>query len=456
MHFVMQKDKIRAAEDITSDTPVLAPLWDAAPLPPRRYPQLRDDIDVDLAVVGGGFSGLSTALSYADNGGSVAVLEAGDIGTGASGRSGGQVIPGLRHFTDELVGKYGTDKGLVAHRFGADAAERAFALIARYGIACDARQSGKIQVADTAPGALDARRRFDAWSGRGAPVEFLEGPALADALGTDAYLAGWRDRRGGTVQPLALARGLAVAAEACGASIHTRSRVNAVARSGSAWVLSTDGGGTVTAKNLLLATNATTDGLWRGLERNILRVWSYQIATVPLGAAAARILPANEAVSDTRRVIRYFRKETDGRVVLGGKGLIRAPKRRADFAFQQRTLARLYPGLADAEIAHAWGGEVAITPDRLPRIVRIGPNALAHLGCNGKGVAWCTAIGAAFAEAFATGDDRALPVPVTATEPIPFHSLRNFYVGAGGAWLRFRDAIDGTQSPSVVRSGSDA
>lgn len=441
-----------AAATDNSAAVVNVPLWSATAPPAGSYPELSGNKEADVVVIGAGFTGLSTALALAGRGRKVMVIEAGEPGGGASGRSGGQVIPGLRHFMKDLDAAYGRQAAQRAHDFGSTAADACFDLIAANRIACEAVRSGKIQVADTPAGLADAKARAEAWQKRGAPVRFLERDELVAATGTRAYLGGWIDMRGGSVQPLALIRGLAKASRAAGVTIHAHSCVRSVARSGAAWRIAT-AGGSVTARQLLLATNATTDALWPGLCQTFLRVWSYQIATTPLSSELrTHILPKGQSVSDTRRVLRYFRTDAAGRLIVGGKGRARTPTSVADFDFQRQTLGRLYPELADYPLDYAWGGEVCITADRLPRIIRLGPDAYAHLGCNGKGVAWCTAIGAAFAEMFTSGDERALPIPVTPLKRIPFHWLRHVYVGIGGVWLRLRDSLDATAVPTLKES----
>ena len=427
----------------------LAPLWaDTAPTG-TVYPALTETLDADVVIIGAGFTGLSTALALAEHGRNAIVLEAGQPGSGASGVSGGQVIPGLRHFDRDLIAAYGLQAGQRAHRFGSEAADRAFAVIARHEIACDAIQSGKIQVADSPAGLADAHRRFAAWEAAGAPVEMFDRSALADRIGTDAYLGGWVDARGGTVQPLALTRGLAAAATRLGARIFGGSAALRIVREDSDWRVET-AGGSVRARQLLIATNAKTGNLWPGLDRSFMPVWSYQVATEPLDQRLlASALRDGQAVSDTRRVIRYFRSDAAGRLIVGGKGAAHAPRKIEDFTFQRRLLERLYPSLADVPLGHAWGGQVAITIDRLPRIFALGPGAYAHLGCNGKGVAWCTAIGEAFAEAFISDQADALPLPATPVSPIPLHQFRKVYVALGGAWLRFRDTLDTTGAASA-------
>ena len=417
-------------------------LWaDTAP-PAAAYPSLKEKTEAGFIIVGAGFTGLSTALALASTGRSVVVVEAGDIGSGSSGVSGGQVLAGLRHFTTVLVDAYGQEAGLKAHAFGGGVAETTFDLIRRYGIDCDALQVGKIQVSDTAEGLSQLKRRVDAWAGAGAPVRALDAEELTALTGTRAYGGGWIDRQGGTVQPLALARGLGAAAAAAGARIFTHSRATKLRRSGSAWAVTTPEG-SVTAPKLLLATNGAQDDLWPDLRKTTLKAWSYQIATKPLPDDLRRVILAQgQAVSDTRRVLRYFRRDAHGRVIVGGKGKARAPSRVSDFHFQKMTLARLYPELADYPIEYAWGGQVSISVDRLPRVIGLGDGGYAHLGCNGNGVAWCTAMGARLAEALAENAPGALPIPVTPVTPIPFHHFRGAYVALGGAWFRFRDTIE--------------
>jgi glycine/D-amino acid oxidase-like deaminating enzyme len=141
-------------------------------------------------------------------------------------------------------------------------------------------------------------------------------------------------------------------------------------------------------------------------------------------------------------VLRYFRIDGHGRLIIGGKGKASAPKDLGDFTLQRETLGRLYPELAEQPIEHGWGGQVAITIDRLPRIFALGDGAFAHIGCNGKGVAWCCAIGPVLADLLEGADPEASPMPVTSLRTIPFHQMRRLYVAVGGAWLRLRDRFD--------------
>jgi glycine/D-amino acid oxidase-like deaminating enzyme len=411
-------------------------LWDATAPPGPVLAPLRGAAEAEVAIIGAGYSGLSTALALAERGVAVTVLEAEAPGAGASGRNGGQVIPGFKHDVADAIAAYGAVRGTAMHALGAGAAGATFALIERHGIACDASRAGWAQLADTPAALALMAPRLAAWQRFGAPVRALTREEAEALTGTRAYLGGWFHAGGGSVQPLAYARGLARAAMAAGATIHAPSRASEIRREGRDWRIGT-AGGHLRARRVLVATNALAGGLWPGLADTMIPVWSFQVATRP-GAVAANM----PVVSDTRRVLRYFRADRDGRLVVGGKGRLRAPRGLGDFATQRHMLARLYPNLADAPLDHGWGGQVAITLDRLPRLFALEDGVFATIGCNGKGIAWCTALGPELATLLAGGKSPALP-PVEKLRPIPLHQLKKVYAAAGSVWYRLRDRMDG-------------
>lgn len=421
----------------------LGSLWQATAAPTVMAPALRGREEAEIIIIGAGYTGLSTALHLAEMDQDVAVIEADEPGTGGSGRNGGQLIPGLRHFTDELVAKYGDELGRRIHAFGAQDADYTFALIKRLGLQCDATRSGWIQAAENASEIKDGQLRCDAWAKHGAPTRVLNRQEFSNMTGTDAYIGGWLDERGGSVQPLSYARELARAAVRAGARLYLRSPVTAMQPVAGGWEV-TASQGSIRGKKLLLATNAFTGRLHSPVARSQLDVWSFQIASRPLNAVEqARILPSRVIVSDTRRVLRYFRLDRDNRIVVGGKGTLTAPKDAGAFELQLTMLKKLYPEVADAGFDYAWGGQIGITTDRLPRLFSIGHDAWAVLQDNGKGVAWCTAMGLPLAELLSGCDPRNLPlVPLQSPQPIPLHALRKAYVAVGNTWLRFLDLTD--------------
>ncbi|MBM3612068.1 MAG: FAD-binding oxidoreductase [Alphaproteobacteria bacterium] len=415
------------------------PLWAASAPAAEDPPPLEGVHETEVVVIGAGFSGLAAALALAERRVPVVVLEAGSPGAGASGLSGGQVIPGLRHHPADLVAAYGETLGLRLHAFGAGAAEALWDIVDRHAIACDADRGGWVQGAENAAALAEAGRRVRSWQAIGAPVDLLDRDETRARTGAEGYVGGWIHRGGGVVQPLAFARGLAAAAVAAGARLHGHSAALRILADGAGWRVET-ARGAARARRVLIATNALAGALWPGLARSILPVWSYQAATAPGTAPAHGLMVGAAAVSDTRRVLRYFRRDAAGRVVVGGKGLLRAPRSEGDFALQRRMIGRLFPALADAPFAHRWGGQVAVTLDRLPRLFALAPGVWATIGCNGKGVAWCTALGAPLAALLSGTPARDLPLPPEERlREIPFHALKTVYAAVGSLWLRLQD-----------------
>jgi glycine/D-amino acid oxidase-like deaminating enzyme len=170
---------------------------------------------------------------------------------------------------------------------------------------------------------------------------------------------------------------------------------------------------------------------------------SFQIATAPLPAELdAVILPGRQAVSDSRRILCYFRRSPDGRLVFGGRGRMAEPTSPSDWDHLVRAMHRIYPALADVPVTHRWFGRVAMTLDHLPHIHEPEPGLLTAVGCQGRGIGLQTALGEAFANAFVSGDRAALPLPITPITAIPFHALRNVGVGAAIAFYRILDRLD--------------
>ncbi|MEP6564806.1 MAG: FAD-dependent oxidoreductase [Mesorhizobium sp.] len=398
---------------------------------------------VDVVIVGGGIQGLSTALHAARLGMSVQVLDAGDIGQGASGLNGGQVIPGLKYDPEWLLQNFGPERGEALINFAASTADAVFDLIHDEKLAVPFVRNGWIQAAHTETALKAAANRDRQWQARGADVRLLSAAEIAAMTGTNGYLGGWLDRRAGVIDPLAYTSELARIAIAAGVKIAERQKVVKLGKNAGIWRISTENGTQLQAKAVVLATNAYTGGLLPGLAETIVPLHSFQIATAPLSSnLAATILPGGQAVSDSRRILVYYRKSADGRLVLGGRGRMALPTSPADWAHLERALRRLYPSLADVAIEKRWFGRVAMTPDHLPHIHEPEPGLLAVVGCQGRGLGLMTALGARVAGYLHSGDARQLPFPVSPIRPIPFHAFRQVGVAATIAWYRMLDAFE--------------
>jgi glycine/D-amino acid oxidase-like deaminating enzyme len=254
-------------------------------------PPLAGDLRVRVAVVGGGFTGLSSALHLAKSGVDVAVLEAHEPGWGASGRNGGQVNPGLKHEPDAVETRFGRDLGSRLVAFSGNAPQKVFDLVREHQIRCEANQGGTIRAAFSKTSERFLRGATAGWQARGAPVEWVDPERMAALTGTGRYRCGALDRRGGSLNPLGYARGLAEAAMRFGAAVHGGTPATRLARTGAGWAVTTPRG-VVSADWVVLATNGYTDDLWPGLKRSVVPVYSGIAATAPLpDAVAARILP---------------------------------------------------------------------------------------------------------------------------------------------------------------------
>jgi glycine/D-amino acid oxidase-like deaminating enzyme len=402
---------------------------------------MEGDRSADVAVVGGGLTGLSTALSLAEGGVDVVVLEAHEPGWGASGRNGGQVNPGLKHDPDRIEAEFGADLGSRMVAMSGNAPNVVFDLIRRYQISCEALQSGTLRAAFTHRSAdavcLTARQCEQ----RAMPVEMLQGNAMAGATGTRRYLCAMLDRRGGKLNPLGYARGLAQAAMQAGVVVHGSTPVSRMHRNAGAWHLVTPSG-TVRAKQVVLATNGYTDGLWPGLARSIVPIFSAIAATEPLPPdLAAGVMPSQSVLYEAESITVYYRLDQGCRLLMGGRSALREIASPAELPHLMRYARCLWPQLAAVRWTHGWSGQLAITPDHYPHVHEPAPGVMACLGYNGRGVAMATAMGPQIARRILGGSAATIDMPVTTMRQIPFHPLWRSAVAARVVYGLLRDAL---------------
>jgi len=418
----------------------------ATPFP--ALPELQQDARADVCVVGAGYTGLGAALELATRGVRVVVLEAAQVGSGGSGRNGGQVHTGQRNDQAWLEKAVGRDDALALWRMSQDARAHLLALIARHDIACDFR-----------PGMIHARHKRGGEAGDAAHIDFMArrygydqlaliGEAeLADELGTDAYHGGLVDHGGGHLHPLNLALGMARAALAAGAVIHEHSRATAWRREGGSIVVETAShqgmGGRVTCDQLILTGDGYLDGLAGGAARaRVMPINNFILATEPLGARADRIIRSGAAVADTRFVINYFRKSPDGRLIFGGGENYR-PGFPPDLkAFVRRRMLEVYPDLADVAVTHAWGGTLGITVHRAPFVRELAPGVRIAAGYSGQGVVLAPWFGKLLADAaLGQGEGVALLARLP-TPPFPGGRLLRWPLTVAGlSWYALRDRL---------------
>ncbi|EAQ02295.1 hypothetical protein OB2597_19471 [Pseudooceanicola batsensis HTCC2597] len=380
----------------------------------------------DLAVIGAGYTGLSTALHAAQQGASVVVIEAESIGHGGSGRNVGLVNAGLW-----------LPPGDVAARLGEAAAERlsgklaegpslVFNLIETHQIRCEAVRNGTLHCAHS-PGAMrELDRRHGQLTRTGAPVVLLDAAEARRRVGSDKVHGALFDPRAGTIQPLAYARGLARAARAAGAVILEGVRVRDAQHDGEAWRLMA-GRREILADALIEATNA-----YGGDRGRFAPLHFFQMATDPLPEAKGRgILPGGEGCWDTALVMSAFRRDRDGRVIVGGIGSLDHGAAAVHRAWARRKLGALFPELAGTPLTHGWSGTIASTADHLPRIRRLGPRGYAAFGYSGRGIGTGTVFGRDLARAALTGCEEDLPLEPVEGQAERFGPARGLWYESG-------------------------
>jgi glycine/D-amino acid oxidase-like deaminating enzyme len=416
-------------------------LWSATAAPGPSLERLTSSVRAEVAVVGAGYTGLSAALHLAAAGRDVVVLDAVEVGDRASGLNGGQVIPGVKHDPDVLEEIFGPVVGARLVQTVASGPDVVFDLIQKYQIACAATRTGWIQPATSAAALEPLAARVGQWRRRGADVELLSARETARLTGSQRYSGGWIDRRGGTVQPLSYVRGLARAALSVGTRIFTRSPATALTQAGREWCIQTPRG-SVASPTVILATGAYTDRLADPLRRTLIPVPSFQVATEPLPERLRQsILPGGQAASDTWHLLRYFRLDCTGRLVMGSRGTFGDVPVSVAARHHYRAVREIYPQLEGIRYEYHWGGLVGMTRDHLPHLHEVAPRLLTGLGYNGRGVAMATVMGRILAD-WALGAPAAeLSFPVTPLAPIPMHRFNQLGARIAIQCLRAMDGL---------------
>lgn len=396
-------------------------------------------------VIGAGYTGLSTALELSTafgSDGEVVVIDGMNIGDGASGRNGGQVIPGLKLNPDELEQRFGQQKGAALAQLVGGAADYVFELIERLGIDCGARQDGWIQAAHHESALSALRNRAAQWQSRGGNVEIIGAEQAAKLLGTSIYKGALLDRRAGQLQPFQYVHGLAAVARQRGVKIFEQCAALQLRRSESGWTVIT-ASGEIHAEQLVIATNAYSSPLLPALPHTYVTLWSLQAATAPLSADLLKqVLPGDLPVSDTFRVLRYFRRTTDGRFVLGTRGAFRDELNMGDVARVRGEMLDIYPVLEGVPITHCWCGRVAVPAASIPMLSQPAPGLTVALGYYGRGVAMATRMGVLVADLVQGLPAAESVYPVTPFKAMPAAPLHRNVARVAANVMRFQDLIE--------------
>ncbi len=390
--------------------------------------------DVDVVVVGAGYCGLAAAAELARRGRSVAVLDRGPLGAGGSTRNGGMVLPELKAGPVTLARTYGD----LGRRMFA-AIDEAFDLVEDLvsgpdGIACDYVRSGRLELASGLRSAEDLRAAADELNEAGHDARYVEGADLAAEIGSTTHPAGLVVERSGGLQPARFHAGLVSRARAAGATLHphvavTRIELGAVRC----------GARRIRCRDVLVAVNGYVDAAAPHLREHVLPMGSYIIATEPLPAdVQAAVLPTARMVYDTRNLLSYWRLDAAGRMVFGGRRSLAPTTVAAGREVLYARMVERHPQLAGVAVERSWGGDVAITRDRLPHCGRIDGAWFAG-GCNGSGVALNTWLGHRMAGAIC-GDDLP-PFAELAHPKVPLRRFRRAWLPVVSTALRAQDRV---------------
>ena len=367
---------------------------------------------VDVAIVGGGFTGLSTALHCVEKGLSCHVLEASQIGFGGSGRNVGLVNAAAWLPPQDVRKILGEDDGdrFISHF--SRAPDYVFSLIEKYQIQCNATQTGTFHAADGPVGFADLVSRKAEWDRLGEPVDLLSRDEAESYIGSSAFYGALLDRRAGTINPMGYCHGLARVAIAAGALISIGARAKKLQQETGLWRVTTNKG-TLMARHVVLGTNAYTDDLWPGLKYSFTKINYFQLATRPLGDRIKHILPQQQGLWDTGKIMFSLRRDDSERLIIGSMGDVMGNQSGGvSHRWAQKKLAHLFPKLGRVGFDEAWQGQIAMTPDHLPHIHKLADNLYSPIGYNGRGITTGTVFGQALAGLLTGDSEKKLPVPL--------------------------------------------
>ena len=405
-----------------------------------QQPRLKSDLRADICIIGAGFTGLSAALELAEAGYKVIVLEAREIGYGASGRNGGQICTGFSPGQQRIEAQLGKEDAIKCFAIAEEAKKLIVERIAKYKIDCDLKW-GYLHVIPK-PSQFEGLREWkNEWDALGyADTQILNKSELDERLGTRIYHGALREGRAGHFHPLNYCLGLAKAAIAAGTQIFENSVVLNI-ESGPV-VTARTAQGSVRAKFMIIGCNAYIGKLVSKLYGRIMPVTSYIIATEPLGENRAKsLIRDNDAVATTNFIVDYFRLTRDSRLLFGGRASYSTLEPPNLGAYMRPRMLSVFPGLKDVKIDHAWGGYIAITSNRIPDCGRLEPNIYYAHGYSGQGVALAGMYGKLMAECVKGQAERFDLLTRVKHLPFPGGPIRTPMLVAAMLFYRIRDAL---------------
>ncbi|MBZ9780409.1 FAD-binding oxidoreductase [Pseudomonas sp. REP124] len=410
------------------------------------FPTLNEDLVADVCVIGGGFTGVNTAIELAQRGLSVILLEARRIGWGASGRNGGQLIRGIGHDVSGFARHVGAEGVAYMERAGVESVELVGRRIREHGIDCDLRW-GFCELANTSAqfAGLKAEHAHLKESGYVHEIRLVEpGKIREQVVDSGVYAGGLVDMGSGHLHPLNLVLGEARVAQGLGVRIFEQSAALDIIHGSTVQVRCA--GGTVRAGTLVLGCNAHLEELEPKLSGKVLPAGSYIIATEPLSSElATQLIPHNLSLCDQKVGLDYYRLSADRRLLFGGACHYSGRDPRDIAAYMRPQMLKVFPQLADVRIDYQWGGKIGITANRFPQVGRLSqhPNVFYAQGYSGHGLNvthWCAKL---LGEAIHAGHSQGFDV-FSAVPHMTFpggRALRSPLLALGMLWYRMREVL---------------
>jgi glycine/D-amino acid oxidase-like deaminating enzyme len=412
-------------------------LWSDQVELPRR-PAVPLPATTDVAIIGGGYTGLAAARTLARAGTDVTLLERRHLGWGASGRNGGFVLQGYKPEMEELARMVGSQRARRMFQQTLEAMQLLERLITEERIACDFTHCGAVTLA-AKPGHLPALEH----SGRflrqevGYETELLNREDMSKEIGSVRYHGALLDPGGCSLQPAKYVQGLGLAAQRAGARLMEGTEVTRVRKVAGGFELGTSRG-VLRAREVLAATNGYTPAALARLRRRVIPIGSYIIATQPLGEELARrLIPKGRVMSDTKNLLYYFRLSPDGRMVFGGRASFTPASARRSAKILAAGMREVFPELAGATIEYAWSGKVAYPMDHLPHAGRLD-GVHYSMGYCGHGVALATYLGTRMGEVL-LGTGEVPDLGGKRFKAIPFFNGFPWFLPFVGGYYRTRD-----------------
>ena len=405
-------------------------LWKETSEEKATFKLLEDSLESDIVIVGGGYTGCSAALTAAENGLSVSLIDQ-QIGYGGSGRNVGLVNAGLWLPPEKVENLIGSKEGSKLNKALSTAPDLVFNLIDDNNIRCNATRSGTLHCAHSQNGLKDIEIRYRQLSERGANITLLDKNETAIATGSSSFYGSLLNENAGTINPLSYCLGLARAAQSKGAHIFESSLATKIEFENDSWITHTNKG-SIKSKKLLIATNAYLRNISGIPSSRYTRVYYFQAATQPLSIENIKsILPKGHGCWDTATVMSSFRIDKHNRFIIGGIGNLGQNISKIHSNWARRKANSLYPSLKNIPFDYFWGGEISMTDDHIPKIYRFGKNAYSIFGYSGRGIGPGTYFGKSIAEAFANENEDSLPLRPTSNNNQKFGRIKGSFIELG-------------------------